>query len=137
MWGQNGSKLVTIQYVWLCIYTGEITSRHPLFASNSMFQLVGLCFKKNVCGSINVISSMHKCLPSWVLIKAHWHQRSNSILRWLYGWRCNCRWIGSLKTKELMSCYLEESELASKNWYNGQQNFMVSVSRERTFCTSI
>ena len=114
-------------YRWNCIWAS-------LFAGNFYVELVGLWFKNNVCGSIDVISSMHKCLPGWVPIKAHWHQGSNGVLWRLYGWRCNSRWIGSLKPKELMSCYLEETEIAAKNWCNAHHTYQF---QENTFFISV
>lgn len=67
---------------------------------NLEIKLMGLCFKKNVRGSIDVISSLHKRLSGWVPVKSHRNQHSNGVFRWLYGRRHGQR-VVTLKPKKL------------------------------------
>jgi len=71
---------------------------------HSTDELVGQCFKKNVCSCIDVIPSLQKCLSSWAPIKAHRNQSSNGILCWLCG-RSHGSRISSLKPTRKISCY--------------------------------
>jgi len=54
-------------------------------SQNNVNELVSLRFEKDVCGHIDVISSLHKCLSGRVPVEAHGNQFSNRVLWWLYG----------------------------------------------------
>lgn len=56
-----------------------------IYQNKIPISLMRLSFKEDICGSIDIISSMHKRLSGRVPVKAHRNQCSNGVLRRLHG----------------------------------------------------